>query len=709
MKNKRGFTLVELLAAIVVILILSLLATPKVQDIINGNRNKSYKEIERRLEEAASKYIVEEYISYNSNTVTITKDELIAKKYIDDVYDLKDKTECDAYVVVSNLSGMADFDAVLDCSNYQSVPIDDNDDTIKLIVQLNGGIIDQQFDTTYQEGDVIELNAPIKTGIDFAGWVVITGDATLDGNTLTMGKTSSTIYAMWSNETTIEVLYEGGSSNQQFSSSYLSGTTIELKTPNKSGYTFAGWEKVSGDGVLSGNNVTFGLLPVVVKAKWTVNTYAVTFNTGNRIYDLNDVSNVEGPLVNYSINNGVITVTSKNDEGYGELDVKAYLEAGKEYTFNCDVTGDWGFAPGQGKAVAFLLLNKGYELIYGMESNRNFKFTPTQSGVYYLRLDVHQNGKTHTFSNIGITTTETKNVTYDSTYQNLPTPTRTGYIFKGWFIGNTEIKNGDKVAITSDSEAVAKWEANTYDIYLIGNSGSIPGGTTLTNMVTNGSFENGSDSWNLSNASVTTEQKYTGNNSVKLNAGGTASSSQVMAITAPSLNHKYYGRTMFLSSSNFTVDDNRFEWFYNDDWNVGKLIFANKSAQITSWMTYSKILTQTSSTYLGYEWRIRNFVVNSSTASYVDDVMVIDLTNSYGAGNEMTDLSVLDKIPYFENNESIYKKSVEYGSSYNKLPTPSRSGYTFDGWYTAVTGGTKVTSISTVDIAENHELYARWR
>lgn len=40
------------------------------------------------------------------------------------------------------------------------------------------------------------------------------------------------------------------------------------------------------------------------------------------------------------------------------------------------------------------------------------------------------------------------------------------------------------------------------------------------------------------------------------------------------------------------------------------------------------------------------------------------------------------------------------------LATPTRTGYTFDGWYTAASGGTKVTSSSTV--SSNVTLYAHW-
>lgn len=118
--NKKGFTLVELIATIAIILLLGLIATPKVMDIINENRVKGYKEIERRLEEAAGKYIIENYVDSSLPFIKIEKNQLIEGKYIDEIYDLKDKSVCDAYVMVSDLNKTADFNVMLQCANYTS-------------------------------------------------------------------------------------------------------------------------------------------------------------------------------------------------------------------------------------------------------------------------------------------------------------------------------------------------------------------------------------------------------------------------------------------------------------------------------------------------------------------------------------------------------------------------------------------------------------
>ena len=57
---------------------------------------------------------------------------------------------------------------------------------------------------------------------------------------------------------------------------------------------------------------------------------------------------------------------------------------------------------------------------------------------------------------------------------------------------------------------------------------------------------------------------------------------------------------------------------------------------------------------------------------------------------------------------STTTKQVTPGNTYGQLPTPTLSTYTFDGWYTDRTNGTKKTQSSTVDTETNHTLYARW-
>lgn len=52
--------------------------------------------------------------------------------------------------------------------------------------------------------------------------------------------------------------------------------------------------------------------------------------------------------------------------------------------------------------------------------------------------------------------------------------------------------------------------------------------------------------------------------------------------------------------------------------------------------------------------------------------------------------------------------TVTYSKAYGTLPTATRTGYKFSGWYTQKSGGTKITSKSKVSTAKTHKLYAHW-
>ena len=53
-------------------------------------------------------------------------------------------------------------------------------------------------------------------------------------------------------------------------------------------------------------------------------------------------------------------------------------------------------------------------------------------------------------------------------------------------------------------------------------------------------------------------------------------------------------------------------------------------------------------------------------------------------------------------------KEVTIGSAYGKMPTVSRAGHSFSGWYTAPTGGKIIRASTNVAIKTDHTLYARW-
>jgi uncharacterized repeat protein (TIGR02543 family) len=60
----------------------------------------------------------------------------------------------------------------------------------------------------------------------------------------------------------------------------------------------------------------------------------------------------------------------------------------------------------------------------------------------------------------------------------------------------------------------------------------------------------------------------------------------------------------------------------------------------------------------------------------------------------------------FSNGSAMQKVSAKQGAKYALAAAPSRSGYTFTGWFTAKTGGSKVTGTPTA--TGSRTLYARW-
>ena len=75
-------------------------------------------------------------------------------------------------------------------------------------------------------------------------------------------------------------------------------------------------------------------------------------------------------------------------------------------------------------------------------------------------------------------------------------------------------------------------------------------------------------------------------------------------------------------------------------------------------------------------------------------IMTVDVFFDPNGGNELA--------------EADKTKVVKIGEAYGELPVPTRTGYTFDGWYTAAEDGTVVTADTTVTATTDHTLYAHW-
>lgn len=117
--NRKGFTLVEILAVVGILAILGIIVIPKITKLKNENIIKLYKEQEDRLKEKAGEYLNDNYTSENIDSFVITKDQLIEGGYISELYDLKEKAnECEAFVYISSNTTTPKVTPYLSCSGY---------------------------------------------------------------------------------------------------------------------------------------------------------------------------------------------------------------------------------------------------------------------------------------------------------------------------------------------------------------------------------------------------------------------------------------------------------------------------------------------------------------------------------------------------------------------------------------------------------------
>lgn len=68
-------------------------------------------------------------------------------------------------------------------------------------------------------------------------------------------------------------------------------------------------------------------------------------------------------------------------------------------------------------------------------------------------------------------------------------------------------------------------------------------------------------------------------------------------------------------------------------------------------------------------------------------------------------------VSYDSNGGSVCNPSSNVqtiGSSYNLNCTPTRNGFNFDGWYTELDGGTKLTTTTKITNYNDHSIYAHW-
>jgi len=223
----------------------------------------------------------------------------------------------------------------------------------------------------------------------------------------------------------------------------------------------------------------------------------------------------------------------------------------------------------------------------------------------------------------------------------LPTPTRSGYAFNGWYTassGGTKVGNaGASYTPSRNVTLYAQWTVNS----------------TYTTLIV-------------------------GNNSININGA------YDYRTFTPSESGEYIIESLATSNSidpDFHIwDDSINNWVYYDD-----------GPESTTYYNFKLI----KSFVAGRSYSFAFGVYGGGNGSYI--VKVTKVTPSY-------------MVTYNANGGSVSPASetVNAGSSI-VLSAPTRNGYTFNGWYTASSGGTKVGNAgASYTPSGNVTLYAQW-
>lgn len=285
-------------------------------------------------------------------------------------------------------------------------------------------------------------------------------------------------------------------------------------------------------------------------------------------------------------------------------------------------------------------------------------------------------------------------------------PTRAGYAFKGWATspGSTSAQYQPSSSYSSNKDLTlyAVWERDKIEssITFSTNNLTLEPGTSQTVSVRfkgDGIKYLGYEPKDYDNSVCRLNWSdidwKNGTTSVTVTGKGVGT----VLITVHFLDK--YDNSFFSQSFTVTVKSTPYTVFY--DANGGTVLTAKET--VTNGNVYGMLPTPIRDGYIFEGW-----YTSRDGGSRVTADTVVNLTADQTLYAHWTNQ------PYtvsFDANDGDVRTSgmtVTNGSTYGSLPTPTRDGYTFEGWYTSRNGGSKVTADTTVNLISDQTLYAHW-
>ncbi len=350
---------------------------------------------------------------------------------------------------------------------------------------LDGGVLAEGSTLSYTvEDDLVVFNDPSKVGYTFNGWYdnnAFDGDVYVAINPNRME--DLTLYAKWTiNQYTISFDSVGGTSVESITQDFATAVS-QPANPTKTGHTFQGW-------LLNNEPFVFNTMPVngaALVALWEINSYTITLNVngGAALAD----AEVE---FDYDADISLVTPTRAGYQFDGWSDGSTTWETGDDMPdSNLSLTAQWslinytityvmdrGFNDDANPST-FTILDSAITLVDPEKEGYTFNgwfadaaFTTASNTIpagstgnksFYAKWTINTYDITLNV-NGGDALTQT-NYTYNfAATLALPTPVRLGYDFDGWETAEGVAYGNGNIMPAQDLALIAQWDLKTYQV-----------------------------------------------------------------------------------------------------------------------------------------------------------------------------------------------------------------------------------------------------
>ena len=533
----------------------------------------------------------------------------------------------------------------------------------------NGGTVDPTSTTKTHGSTLGTLPTPtraadVKYTYTFKGWfTAATGGIQVSASTTVTGNV--TYYAHWTaNIRSYTATFNGNGGGTPSPSTITKTYGSELgtlPTCSRTGYTFLGWYTASSGGNKI-SSITKMIGTVTYYAQWSINSYTLTYNVNG--------GNAVSPA-SKSIQYG---------SAYGTLP-KPTKSSDVEYTYA--FAGWYTSASGGTQVTANTTMGAGNTTIYAHWTANIRSYTATFNG----------NGG-------GTPSPSTITKTYGSELGTLPTCSRTGYTFLGWY---TASSGGNKISsITKMIGTVtyyAQWSINSYTLTYNVNGGNAVSPASK-------SIQYGSAYGTLPKPTKSSDVEYT-----YAFAGWYTSASGGTQVTANTT----------MGAGNTTIyahwTATRRSYTINYQTTYGSL---NRTSQSVAYgskgsctLTMPSNDAQYTYTFQGWYTAANGGETKVGSSLTLETPSVTGAATYYAYVTRATNKYTFTFNANGGNTPSSSSISKNYGEAIGTLPTCSRAAnntytYAFAGWFdtSATSGGTQLTT--TTKVTSNKTWYARW-